>query len=168
MKETIYTFSIDSQNRMLIPQGAREVYGISDTVYMKLQVIDDVHYLQISGTALNYYQMTTSTDEKGRIIVNKELRKKFECGPGTEFDSFDTEMDCPQRSLLLRKVRTPKKGWRHLDLKGEKYYMYFSLLFCYITINPKYWNISKKMTLNTTKKCKLIVYFWTLRYYKNR
>lgn len=144
MKETIYTFSIDKQNRMLIPQGAREIYGISDTVYMKLQVIDDVRYLQISGTAMNFYQMTTSTDEKGRIIMNKDLRKKFECGPGTEFDSFDTEMDSPQRSLLLRKVRTPKKGWRHLRLKGRSTICTSPSCFLNITIIWKYWNISKK------------------------
>lgn len=110
MKETIYTFSIDAQNRMLIPQGARDIYGISDTVYMKLQVIDDVHYLQISGTALQYYQASAPITPKGRFNVSKDIRKKFDCGPGTEFDSFDTEMDSPQRSLLLRKVKTPKKG----------------------------------------------------------
>lgn len=107
MKETIYTFKIDRENRILIPIEAREIYGIKDTIYMKLQVIDDERYLHMSGYALDYYQMTASVTEKGRFNVSKEIRKKFGVGPGSEFDSFDTEMDGNNRSLLLRKVKKP-------------------------------------------------------------
>lgn len=104
MKETVYVFRLDSQNRILVPLMARQIYGFEDDVYLKLQVIDGEKYLQISGREIQFFQSMSKLDEKGRFSVPKEVREKFEFSPHQEFDSYEEEIDSDNRTLLLKKV----------------------------------------------------------------
>jgi AbrB family looped-hinge helix DNA binding protein len=104
MKETIYVFKVDSQNRISLPLMAREIYGFKKEVYFKLQVIDGQKYLQISGTAIEFYHTMSKLDTKGRVIIPKEAREKLDICCGDTFDTYEDEIDSKERSLLLRKV----------------------------------------------------------------
>ncbi len=101
IRETFYRFKLDKQYRILIPVEVREVYGIESQVYLKLQVIDGEKYLQISGRPINFFQAQAKVDEKYRLIIPKSVREKFSISAGDEFDSFESEMDTSNRSLLL-------------------------------------------------------------------
>ncbi len=104
MKETFYIFKLDKQNRILIPVNARTIYGFEDIVYFKLQQIEGENYLEMSGYTLKLYQSMANIDEKGRIILPKEVREKFELKPKDTLVSYEGQ-DEEHRSLLLRKVR---------------------------------------------------------------
>lgn len=104
MKETLYVFRLDKQFRVTVPMLAREMYFFDKIVYLKLQVIEGVKYLQISGKKLDYYQASVGMDAKGRFIIPKEAREKLDLKVGDKLDSFDTEIDSDDRTLLLKKV----------------------------------------------------------------
>lgn len=101
-KETFYQFKLDKQYRILFPVEVREVYGIENLVYLKLQVIDGERYLQISGRPIDFFQAQAKVDEKYRLIIPKSVREKFGISAGDEFDSFESEVDTSNRSLLLK------------------------------------------------------------------
>ncbi len=102
MKETFYIFKLDAQNRILIPVNARTIYGFENIVYFKLQQIDGENYLEMSGYTLKLYQSMANIDDKGRIILPKEVRDKFELKPKDILISYEGQ-DEEQRSLLLKK-----------------------------------------------------------------
>ena len=104
MKETMYVFKVDSQYRVTIPAMARKLYCFEKDVYFKLQVINEQKYLQISGKEIDFYHTTSKIDSKGRCIIPKEARDKFDIKCDELFDSFEDEIDSNNRSLLLRKV----------------------------------------------------------------
>ncbi len=104
MKETFYIFKLDKQNRILIPVNARTIYGFEDIVYFRLQQIEGENYLEMSGYTLKLYQSIASMDGKGRIILPKEVRDKFELKPQDTLLSYEGQ-DEEHRSLLLKKVR---------------------------------------------------------------
>lgn len=103
MKETMYVFKVDPQYRILLPVMAREVYGFEKDVYIKLQVIDEQKYIQISGKAIEFFHTMSKVDAKGRFILPKEVRNKFDIMCGDELESFEDEIDSQNRSLLLRR-----------------------------------------------------------------
>lgn len=105
MKETLYIFKVDSQYRVLLPIMSREIYSFEEKVYLKLQVINSQKYLQISGREINFFQGLCKLDGKGRFIIPKEVREKFEIKSGDYFDAFEEEIDSKNRTLLLRKTK---------------------------------------------------------------
>lgn len=111
MKETVYVFKLDSQNRILVPLMAQQIYGFEDDVYLKLQVIDGEKYLQISGREIQFFQSMSKLDEKGRFSVPKEVMEKLEFSPHQEFDSYEEEIDSNNRTLLLKKVYRRWRGF---------------------------------------------------------
>lgn len=102
IKETFYLFRLDKQYRILLPAEMREVYGIESQVYLKLQVMDSERYLQISGRPIDFFQAQVKLDEKFRLTIPKSVREKFGISTGDEFDSFESEVDTSDRSLLLK------------------------------------------------------------------
>lgn len=104
MKETVYIFKVDSQYRIALTSMIRLIYDFNNAVYIKLQVIDEQKYIQISGHEIDFYQAISTMDPKGRFVIPKEVRQKFDIQKGDSFESFEDEVDSNERSLLLRKV----------------------------------------------------------------
>lgn len=104
MKETVYIFKVDSQYRIALTSMIRLIYDFNNAVYIKLQVIDEQKYIQISGHEIEFYQAIPTMDQKGRFVIPKEVRQKFDIQKGDSFESFEDEVDSNERSLLLRKV----------------------------------------------------------------
>lgn len=104
MKETVYMFKVDAQYRIMLTSMTQIIYDFNRTVYIKLQVIDEQKYIQISGHKIEFYQAISTMDQKGRFVLPKEVRQKFDIQKGDSFEAYEDELDSNKRSLLLKKV----------------------------------------------------------------
>lgn len=102
MNETMYIFKLDVQTRVTIPAEARRIFGFENVVYMKLHVENGIKYIQIAGHEIEFYHCSACLDKKGRFIVPREVREKFNLKKGDILISFEQEKDNLKRSLFLR------------------------------------------------------------------
>ena len=103
IRETFYQFKLDKQSRILLPKTLREVYEFDKITYMKLLVLEAQLYLKLMGKEFDFYQMTATIDEKGRLFIPREVRDKLDFAPGIILDSFEQEVDMTTRHILLKK-----------------------------------------------------------------
>lgn len=99
MIATGLTRRVDKLGRIMVPIAIRNEYGIGEKDAVEIFTRDEMivikKYVSEDGEIKSRY----STDNVGRIVLPKSIRKEFTLADGDDYVEIFTEQDC----ILLRK-----------------------------------------------------------------
>ncbi|MBQ7792403.1 MAG: hypothetical protein IJ367_02795 [Clostridia bacterium] len=99
MIATGLTRRVDKLGRIMVPIAIRNDYGIGENDAVEIFTRDEMivikKYVSEDGEIKSRY----STDNVGRIVLPKSIRKEFTLADGDDYVEIFTEQDC----ILLRK-----------------------------------------------------------------
>ncbi len=99
MIATGLTRRVDKLGRVMVPIAIRNEYGIGEKDAVEIFIKDDMIVIKKYALEDGEIKSRYTTDNVGRIVLPKSIRKEFSLIDGDDFVEIFTEQD----SILLRK-----------------------------------------------------------------